>query len=307
MAAQNVIHLRIKRFLSFTETLWKVETFRSGLCMQHSFIVVRTYLVHVFASGSDICHLFQMSASGSVTVDAQVWTHLNYLEVGGFPALLWDTLKDFGYPTYPEYSARELMSTGQLLRWEVKVKIPGCPTHPTWEEWEVKAQGLNLADTVQKAALEALTTFCEKHAELVASTTAKVFPLPKQHSGHGIECEAFLSAQSNHHSPELDTSVRFSKAMFDTYQVMVGESMFYRHQVYRQQVNSAEAITREVKEARATIARLKKRRRKDRTIIQELSEVIHEQKFLLRHNDQYMLDLENQLESVAAPPHEPEE
>jgi hypothetical protein len=105
------------------------------------------------------------------------------------------------------------MSTGQLLRWEVKVKIPVCPIHPTWEEWEVKAQGLNLADTVQKAALEALTTFCEKHADLVDSTAAKVIPLRKQHSGHGIEREAFLSAQSNHHSSELDTSAHFSKAM----------------------------------------------------------------------------------------------
>jgi hypothetical protein len=53
--------------------------------------------VHVFASGSDICHLLQMSASGSMTVDAQAWTHLNCLEEGGFPVLLWDTLKDFGY------------------------------------------------------------------------------------------------------------------------------------------------------------------------------------------------------------------
>jgi hypothetical protein len=133
----------------------------------------------------------------------------------------------------------------------------------------VKAQGLNLADTVQKAALEALTTFCEKHADLVASTAAEVIPLPKQHFGHRIEREEFLSAQSNHQSPELVTSVRFSKAMFDTYQVMVGESMFYRHQVYRQQVNGAEAIPQELKEVRATIARLKKRRRKDKTTIQE--------------------------------------
>jgi uncharacterized coiled-coil protein SlyX len=199
------------------------------------------------------------------------------------------------------------MSTGQLLRWEVKVKIPVCPTHPTWEEWEVNAQGLNLADTVQKAALEALTTFCEKHAGLVASTAAKVIPLPKQHSGHGIEHEAFLSAQDDHHSPELVTSVHFSKAMFDTYQVMVGERMFYRHQVYRQQVNGAEAITQELKEARATIAHLNKRRREDKTTIQELSEVIHEQNFLLQHNDQYMLDLENQLEAVTAPPPNPED
>jgi hypothetical protein len=75
------------------------------------------------------------------------------------------------------------MTTGQLLRWKVNVKIPVCPTHPTWEEWEVKAQGWKLAGTVQKAALEALTTFCEKHADWVASTAAKVIPLPKQHSG----------------------------------------------------------------------------------------------------------------------------
>jgi hypothetical protein len=88
-------------------------------------------LVHVFASGSDMCHLFQMSASGSMNVDAQAWTHLNCLEEGGFPALLCDTLKDFGYTAYPEYSARELMTTCQLLRWEVNVKIPVCPTHPT--------------------------------------------------------------------------------------------------------------------------------------------------------------------------------
>jgi hypothetical protein len=36
-----------------------------------------------------------------------------------------------------------------------------------------------------------------------------------------------------------------------------------------------------------------------------LSEVIHEQNFLLQHNDQYMLELENQLEVVAAPPPKP--
>jgi hypothetical protein len=34
--------------------------------------------------------------------------------------------------------------------------------------------------------------------------------------------------------------------------------------------------------------------------------VIHEQNFLFQHNDQYMLELENQLETVAAPPPNPE-
>jgi hypothetical protein len=72
---------------------------------------------------------------------------------------LWDILKDFGYTAYPEYFAHEVMTTGQLLRCEVKVKILVCLTNPAWEAWESKAQGLNLADTVQKAALELLTTF----------------------------------------------------------------------------------------------------------------------------------------------------
>jgi hypothetical protein len=53
------------------------------------------------------------------------------------------------------------------------------------------------------------------------------------------------------------------------------------------------------------ITTLKKGRRKDKAKIQELSEVIHEQNFLLQHNDQYMLELENQLEDIIAPPPEP--
>jgi hypothetical protein len=53
------------------------------------------------------------------------------------------------------------------------------------------------------------------------------------------------------------------------------------------------------------IATLKKERRKDKAKIQELSEILHEQNFLLQHNDQYMLELENQLEAIAVPPPEP--
>jgi hypothetical protein len=60
-----------------------------------------------------------------------------------------------------------------------------------------------------------------------------------------------------------------------------------------------------LKEARAMIATLKKERRKDKAKIRELSEVIHEQNFLLQHNGQYMLELENQLEAMEAPPPEP--
>jgi hypothetical protein len=71
------------------------------------------------------------------------------------------------------------MTTSQLLRCEVKVKISECPTNPSWGEWECKAQGRNLSDTVQKAALKALTTFCGKHPDEIADSAAKVIPVPE--------------------------------------------------------------------------------------------------------------------------------
>jgi hypothetical protein len=121
-----------------------------------------------------------MDNLGSASANVEVWALVNYLEEGGFPALLWDTLKDFGYTAYLEYSTHDVMTTGQLLRCEVKVKIPVCPTNPAWEDWECKAQGRNLADTMQKATLEALTTFCGKHPDEVADSVAKVIPVPER-------------------------------------------------------------------------------------------------------------------------------
>jgi hypothetical protein len=178
-----------------------------------------------------------MDNTGSTSADVESWTLVNYLEEGGFPALLWDILKDFGYTTYLEYSTREVMTTGQLLHCEVKVKIPLCPANPAWEECECKAQGQNLSDVVQKAALEALTTFCGKHPVEIAGSAAKVISVPERHIVPGGKRETILPAQgSSHYSPDLVTSVCFSEAMYDTYRRMVGENVFYRHQIYRYKV-----------------------------------------------------------------------
>jgi hypothetical protein len=83
----------------------------------------------------------------------------------------------------------------------------------------------------------------------------------------------------------LTLFVRFSEAMYDTYRRMVGDSVFYRHQIYRYRVKEMENTAQALKEARAMIATLKKERRKDKAKIRELSEIIHEQNFLLQHND----------------------
>jgi hypothetical protein len=168
------------------------------------------------------------------------------------------------------------------------------------------AHGRNLSDTVQKAALEALTTFCGKHPAEIVDSAAKIILVPERHIAPGGDRETILPAQSNsRYSPDLVTSVRFLEAMYDTYRRMVGESVFYRHQIYRYKVKEVECTTQALKEARATIATLKKERREDKAKIQELTEIIHERNFFLQHNNQYMLELEYQLEAIAIPPPEP--
>jgi hypothetical protein len=159
---------------------------------------------------------------------------------------------------------------------------------------------------VQKAALEALTTFCGKHPAEVAGPTAKVIPVPERHTVPGVEREAILSAQSNsHYNPDRVTSVCSSEAMYDTYRKMVGESVFYGHQIYSYRVKETECTAQALKEARAMITTLRKERHKDKAKIEELSVIIHEQNFLLQPNNQYMLQVENQLEAIAVPPPEP--
>jgi hypothetical protein len=130
---------------------------------------------------------------------------------------------------------------------------------------------------VQKAALEALTTFCGKHPDEIAGSAAKVIPVPEQHTVSCVEREVVLPAQSDsHYSSDLVTSVHFSEAMFDSYRRMVGENVFYGHQIYRYKVKEMECTTQVLKEVRAMIATLKKERRMDKAKIQELSEIIHE-------------------------------
>jgi hypothetical protein len=48
---------------------------------------------------------------------------------------------------------------------------------------------------------------------------------------------------------------------------MVGESVFYRHQIYIYRVKEIECTTQALKEAQAMIATLKKERRKDKAKI----------------------------------------
>jgi hypothetical protein len=55
--------------------------------------------------------------------------------------------------------------------------------------------------------------------------------------------------------------------MLDTYRLMVGESAFYRRQIYRHRVKKVESTAHVLKGVRAMTATLKKGRRKDKAKI----------------------------------------
>jgi hypothetical protein len=47
---------------------------------------------------------------------------------------------------------------------------------------------------MQKATLEALTTFCGKHPDVVVGTTTKVIPVPERHIGPNVKLISQLRA-----------------------------------------------------------------------------------------------------------------
>jgi hypothetical protein len=54
--------------------------------------------------------------------------------------------------------------------------IPQHPFRAHWQTIEVEAYGYRFADTIEAAALEAITTFCKQHPNEVAEYPISLFP-----------------------------------------------------------------------------------------------------------------------------------
>ncbi|CAL4956459.1 unnamed protein product [Urochloa decumbens] len=111
-----------------------------------------------------------------LVVDAEGLVCSNCLHRGGFPSLMWDTLKQFGYLQPPMYVGREYDELG-VPRCKVTLHIAATPAHSTWAPWSVVAYGYRLADTWETVAQQALSRFCEMHPAEIAHTPAGLFPV----------------------------------------------------------------------------------------------------------------------------------
>jgi len=124
--------------------------------------------------------LFQMADVSSTSHDGTGHTHTNGLHWEGFPRLLWESLQLFYYTEPPQYDCFTYTAEG-VTRCTVKITIPQHPFRAHWQPIEIETFGYRLADTVEAAALEAITAFCEQHPNEVAEYPIGLFPAANYH------------------------------------------------------------------------------------------------------------------------------
>jgi hypothetical protein len=120
------------------------------------------------------------------TLGADGWFRCDGLHRPGFPTLLRDVLHRFGYMGFPTYHGRPYHQLG-LGRCKVHVDILAHPTDPTMTAWFTTARGDDLDDTLERAAHQALTEFCERHLPVLGDTTLAL--LPVQNEGNTVWSE----------------------------------------------------------------------------------------------------------------------
>jgi hypothetical protein len=100
------------------------------------------------------------------THGADGWFRCDELHRPGFPILLRDVLHRLGYTGLPAYHGHPY-----------HVGILAHPTDPTMMAWFTTAQGDDLDDTLERAAHQALTEFCERHLPVLGDTTISLLAI----------------------------------------------------------------------------------------------------------------------------------
>jgi hypothetical protein len=110
------------------------------------------------------------------TLGADGWFRCDVLHRLGFPTLLRDVLHCFGYVGLPSYRGCPYCQFG-LGRCKIHVDIPAHPTDLTMMAWFTTARGDDLDDTLERAAPQALTEFCERHLPVLGDTAIALLPV----------------------------------------------------------------------------------------------------------------------------------
>jgi hypothetical protein len=118
------------------------------------------------------------------TIEADRWLRCDGLHHLGFPTMFRDVLHRFGHTRTPEYWGRPYRGFGCGC-YEVQVDVLTHPSDPGVTAWFTTATSDDLDDTLERAAHQDLTEFCEHHLPGLAGTAIALFPI--QNGQHGME------------------------------------------------------------------------------------------------------------------------
>jgi hypothetical protein len=110
------------------------------------------------------------------TLGVDGWFRCDGSHRPGFPTLLRDMLHHFGYTGLPAYHGRPYHQYG-LGHCKVHVDILAHSTNPTMMTLFTTARGDDLDDTLERAAHQALTEFCERHLPVLGDTAIALLPV----------------------------------------------------------------------------------------------------------------------------------
>jgi hypothetical protein len=128
----------------------------------------------------------QMDDYPYATLGADGWFRCDGLHHPGFPTLLRDVLHHFNYMGFPAYRGCPYRQFG-VGRCKVHVDVPAHPTDPTMTAWFTTARGDDLDNTLERAAHQALTEFCEHHLPVLGDTALAL--LPVRNEGNAVWSE----------------------------------------------------------------------------------------------------------------------
>jgi hypothetical protein len=132
------------------------------------------------------------------TFGADGWFRCDGLHRPGFPTLLQDVLHRFGYTGLLAYCGHPYCQFG-LARCKIHLDIPAHPTDPIMTAWFTMARGDDLDDTLERAAHQSLTEFCERHLPVLGDSAIAL--LPVRNKGNAVWSERVAAIDD----PELLT------------------------------------------------------------------------------------------------------
>jgi hypothetical protein len=110
---------------------------------------------------------------------ADGWFRCDGLHRPGFPTLLWDVLHHFSYTELPAYHGHPYHQY-RPGHCKVHVDIPAHPTDLTMTAWFTTARGDDLDNTLERAAHQALTEFCECHLPVLGDTAIRLLSIQNE-------------------------------------------------------------------------------------------------------------------------------